>query len=64
LFNFRLGASFADGKYDVSAWVNNAFDKKYFQNLSTNSIVGSSPFAYAGQLGTPRTAGLTLRARF
>jgi iron complex outermembrane receptor protein len=64
LFNFRLGASFKDGKYDVSAWINNAFDKKYFQNLSTSAIVGSSPFAYAGQLGTPRTAGVTLRARF
>ena len=65
LFNFRLGAAFGkDGRYDASVWVNNAFDKKYFQNLSTTAIVGASPFAFAGQLGTPRTAGVTLRARF
>ena len=64
LFNFRVGTSFRDGQFDVSAWVNNAFDKKYFQNLSTTSIVGTSPFAYAGQLGTPRTAGATFRVNF
>jgi len=58
---FRVGAAFKQGKYDLSAWVENAFDKKYYQNLSTTSIVGASPFAFAGQLGTPRTYGLTLR---
>jgi iron complex outermembrane receptor protein len=61
LFNFRIGATFGKGRYDFSAWISNAFDKKYFQNLSTTSIVGASPFAFAGQLGTPRTAGATLR---
>jgi iron complex outermembrane receptor protein len=64
LFNFRVGTSFRDGRYDLSAWINNAFDKKYFQNLSTTAIVGTSPFAYAGQLGTPRTAGATFRVNF
>lgn len=64
LVNFRIGASFAGGRFDLSGWINNAFDKKYFQNLLTTSIVGSSPFAFAGQLGTPRTVGATLRARF
>ena len=64
LANFRIGAKFGDGRYDLSAWVNNAFDKKYFQNLSTTAIVGTSPFAYAGQLGTPRTAGATFRVAF
>ncbi|WP_162987034.1 TonB-dependent receptor [Sphingomonas paeninsulae] len=62
--NFRVGASFKDGRYDLSAWVSNAFDKKYFQNLSTTAIVGAAAFAYAGQLGTPRTAGATLRVTF
>jgi len=57
---FRIGSAFKDGKYDLSAWVQNAFDKKYYLNLSTTSIVGSSPFAYAGQLGAPRTYGVTL----
>ncbi|CUS43221.1 MAG: TonB-dependent receptor [Pseudomonadota bacterium] len=64
LVNLRLGASFREGRYDLSAWLNNAFDKKYFQNLSTTAIVGTSPFAYAGQLGTPRTAGATFRVNF
>ncbi|WP_052215809.1 TonB-dependent receptor [Sphingomonas sp. ERG5] len=64
LANFRIGTTFAKGRYDLSAWINNAFDKKYFQNLSTTAIVGTSPFAYAGQLGAPRTIGATLRASF
>ena len=64
MFNFRVVTSFSYWQFDVSAWVNNAFDKKYFQNLSTTSIVGTSPFAYAGQLGTPRTAGATFRVAF
>lgn len=64
LANFRIGAVLGNGRYDLSAWINNAFDKQYFQNLSTTAIVGASPFAYAGQLGTPRTAGATLRVNF
>ena len=64
LANFRIGATFGTGRYDLSAWINNAFDKKYFQNLSTSAIVGASTFAYAGQLGAPRTAGATLRVTF
>jgi iron complex outermembrane receptor protein len=64
LANLRLGASFARGRYDLSAWINNVFGKAYFQNLTTTAIVGASPFAYAGQLGTPRTAGATLRVVF
>ncbi len=59
LANFRVGAAF--GRYDLAAWVENAFDKTYYQNLSTTAIVGAAPFAYAGQLGTPRTYGATLR---
>jgi iron complex outermembrane receptor protein len=61
LAEFRVGAAFKQGKYDLSAWVENAFDKKYYLNLSTNAIVGAAPFAYGGQLGAPRTYGLTLR---
>ena len=64
LANVRLGATLRNGRYDLSAWVNNVFDKRYFQNLSTTAIVGAAPFAYAGQLGTPRTAGATLRVLF
>jgi iron complex outermembrane receptor protein len=63
LANFRVGASFQDGRYELSAWIQNAFDARYFQNLSASSIVGASTFGYGGQLGTPRTVGMTLRAR-
>lgn len=62
--NLRAGIKFGDGKYDLSAWVNNLFDKRYYQNLTTAQIVGASPFAYQGQLGTPRTFGATFRAVF
>ena len=64
LVNARLGAKFGDGRYDASIWVNNLTDKSYFQNLSTASIVGAAAFGFAGQLGTPRTWGATLRAQF
>ena len=59
LANFRVGSRFGEGKYDVSLWINNAFDKKYFAQL------GATAFGLiAGQLGAPRTFGLTARATF
>ena len=64
LGNARIGAKFGNGRYDASIWVNNLTDKTYFQNLSTASIVGAAAFGFAGQLGTPRTWGATLRAQF
>jgi iron complex outermembrane recepter protein len=64
LVNARIGAKFGHGRYDASLWVNNLTDKTYFQNLSTASIVGAAAFGFAGQLGTPRTWGATLRAQF
>jgi iron complex outermembrane receptor protein len=62
--NLRAGVKFQQGKYDLSVWASNLFDKRYYQNLGTSQIVGASAFAYAGQLGTPRTWGATLRASF
>lgn len=64
LVNFRIGTTFGKGRYDVSAWIENAFDRNYFQTLSSTAIVGASPFAFSGQLGAPRTFGATLRASF
>nr|WP_243847810.1 TonB-dependent receptor [Sphingomonas oligoaromativorans] len=61
LASFRVGATFGDGRYDASAWIDNAFDKTYYQGLGASSIVGGGTFAYGGQLGTPRTAGVTFR---
>jgi iron complex outermembrane receptor protein len=64
LVNARVGASLSGGKYDVSLWVNNAFNTHYFQNLGTSSIPGAGTFAIAGQIGTPQTFGATVRASF
>ena len=64
LVNFRVGAALLDGKYDLSFWLNNATDKKYFLNMGTDSIPGAGTFAFAGQPGAPRMFGTTLRASF
>jgi len=61
LASFRLGANFADGRYDAALWIDNAFDKTYFQTLGASSITGAATYAYGGQLGTPRTFGVTVR---
>ncbi len=61
LASFRIGATFGGGRYDASLWVDNAFDKTYYQNLNALSITGASTYGYGGQLGTPRTFGGTLR---
>ena len=64
LLNARLGTRFGDGRYDVALWVNNALNKQYFLNLSTDSIPGAGTFGVGGQPGAPRTYGVTLRADF
>ncbi|HEY9218931.1 MAG TPA: TonB-dependent receptor [Phenylobacterium sp.] len=62
--NARVGASFGDGRYDVSVWANNLLDEEYFNTLGSSSIVGASVYGFSGQLGAPRTIGATLRAEF
>ena len=64
LLNASAGASFDNGRYDLTLWINNAADKRYFQTLGTASIVGAAVYGISGQLGTPRTFGATLRATF
>jgi iron complex outermembrane recepter protein len=64
LVNARIGSKIDNGRYDLSIWVANATDARYFQNLGTSSIPGAGTFGIAGQLGTPRTYGTTLRASF
>ncbi len=63
LVNLRAGARFG-GRYEATVWLNNALDKVYFQTLSAASIPGAGAFGVTGQLGTPRTWGVTLRADF
>ncbi|HWA62790.1 MAG TPA: TonB-dependent receptor [Caulobacteraceae bacterium] len=63
LVNARLGVRVRD-RYEASVWINNAFDKVYFQTLGAASIPGAGAFGTAGQLGAPRTVGVTLRAEY
>ncbi len=60
LVNLRAGFRGDDG-WDAYAWVRNAADEVYFETLS---IGGGSSGYYAGQLGDPRTYGITLRGSF
>jgi iron complex outermembrane receptor protein len=54
--NVRVGVRFADGRYDLSAWATNLFDKEYFESLSA-----SNQGLITGGLGNERTFGATLR---
>lgn len=60
LANFRAGARFGNG-WNVYGWVRNAFDKDYFEFLSTQS--GNTGLVVA-QLGDPRTYGVTVNKSF
>jgi iron complex outermembrane receptor protein len=60
LANFRAGARFGEG-WNVYGWVRNAFDKNFFEFLSTQS--GNTGLVIA-QLGDPRTYGLTVNKSF
>jgi iron complex outermembrane receptor protein len=59
LHNFRLG--FRKDRFNVFGWVRNAFDRHYFELLSTQS--GSSGLI-VGQPGDPRTWGGTIKVDF
>jgi len=63
LVNARVGAQ-VGSRYDLALWIENAFNKVYFQNLGGSSIPGAGTFAFAGALGAPRTFGATLKASF
>mgnify|MGYP000949278395 FL=1 len=60
LHNFRLGYR-TDGKWDVYGWVRNAFDRKYIEQLATQS---GSTGLIVGTPGDPRTYGITLKGNF
>ncbi|MEO6186737.1 MAG: TonB-dependent receptor [Steroidobacteraceae bacterium] len=61
LANFRVGFR-SGGTWDVYAWVKNAFDKDYFEQL--NAATGGNTGVVVGQTADPRTYGLTVRAEF
>lgn len=56
LLNLTFGIRTADRKWDVSGWIHNATDKKYFTLLA-----GSSPLT--AQVGMPLAFGGTVRLR-
>jgi iron complex outermembrane receptor protein len=57
--NARVGVRFAGGKYDLSVWARNLFDKDYFQTLSVLNYG-----LVTATLGDPRTFGGTFRVKF
>ncbi len=61
LASFRVGATFGHGRYDASAWIDNAFDKTYYLNMNALAVVGAGTYGYGGMPGAPRTVGGTLR---
>ena len=59
LSNFRLG--FRTGDFNIYAWVRNAFDVKYFDQL----VFGpGNTGLIAGNVGDPRTWGGTIKVSF
>ena len=60
LTNVRVGFR-ADNGWELTGWVRNAFGTDYFEFLATQS--GSTGLV-VGQVGDPRTYGVTLRGRF
>ena len=59
LTNFRLG--FRTDKFNIYGWVRNAFDTKYFDQLA---VASGNTGLIVGQVGDPRTYGLTVRTQF
>jgi len=60
LNNVRIGFRTEDG-FDLFGWVRNAFDVKYLEALN---VPGGNSGLITGQVGDPRTWGLTIKAQF
>lgn len=58
LASARIGLRTVDGLFDLSIWAKNLTNEKYFVNLSA-----ANAGTVTGQLGEPRTYGLTLRTK-
>ena len=60
--NFNTGLTFRRLGVDVTAWIKNAFDRRY---LTTYAVGGTAFYgAYLGTVADPRTFGLTVRKSF
>jgi iron complex outermembrane receptor protein len=58
LANARIGIRTDDGLLDLSIWAKNLFNEDYFLNLSP-----ANTGVTTGQIGEPRTYGVTLRTK-
>ncbi len=59
--NFRIGTTFGEGLYEISGFVENAFDKSYALRIYDSPAFTGS---YSGFFGPARTYGVELRAKF
>jgi iron complex outermembrane receptor protein len=60
LHNFRLGFRSEEG-FNIFGWVRNAFDQHYLEQLQVPS---GNTGLIVGNLGDPRTYGLTIQTQF
>ncbi len=60
LINFRGGYRLDNG-WEIFGWVRNAFEENYYNFVSP---VGGNSGLFVGDVGDPRTYGVTLRASF
>jgi iron complex outermembrane receptor protein len=61
LTNLRAGVRIDEGRWEAFGWVRNAFDTEYFDFLTA---APASTGLIVGQLGDPRTFGITVAKRF
>lgn len=61
--DFKLGATFAGGRYDVSVIVKNAFDKQYVSNVIAQGAAGGGAIANAIPRDFGRYVGAELSVR-
>lgn len=60
LMNLRAGVEIR--KFTVEGWIRNAFDKRYIPTAF--SYPGLAPSGFVGEIGAPRTFGVSLGIRF
>jgi iron complex outermembrane receptor protein len=59
LFGAHAGIRESDGRWDLSVWVRNLFDKNYYNTIAVNASYGVA----LSSIGEPRLYGLTLRGK-
>jgi iron complex outermembrane receptor protein len=60
LMNLRAGVEIR--KFTVEGWIRNAFDKRYIPTAF--GYPGLAPSGFVGEIGAPRTFGISLGVRF